>query len=66
MVRAPILRDLDDVLASLSKLEDLGLIENEEARAVIRTAITTVVTAIEAIEARLAALENAPRPANMH
>jgi hypothetical protein len=66
MVRAPILRDLDDVLASLAKLEDLGLVENEEARAVIRTAITTMVTAIEAIEVRLAVLENASRPADMH
>jgi hypothetical protein len=58
--------ELDAVLASLAELENRGLIESEETRIIVRNAISAFVVAIEAIEARLAALENASRRAKMN
>lgn len=51
------LLEMNAVMASLAKLEKLGVIENEEARAIIRSAISRMVVAIKSIEARLTGLE---------
>jgi hypothetical protein len=65
-IRTAIMTELDAVLASLAELENRGLIESEETRIIVRNAISAFVVAIEAIEARLAALENASRRAKMN
>ena len=65
-IRTAIMTELDAVLASLAELENRGLIESEETRIIVRNAISAFVVAIEAIEARLATLENASRRAKMN
>jgi hypothetical protein len=65
-IRTAIMTELDAVLASLAELENRGLIESEETRIIVRNAISAFVVAIEAIEARLAALENASRRVKMN